>query len=103
MLLTAKCLNALTPTNKLARTKLESANLYIEQRNAGFSVLYRYKSPVTFKYRFYKLFRFTYAQTVTAKDIKNINTQVIILAGEIAKGKDPLEQKKYHWIHTTMY
>lgn len=94
MRLTAKYLNNLQPTTKLVRIKLESANVYIEQRPAGYSLIYRYKSPVTFKYRFYKLYRFTYSQKITAKDIKNINTQVVILAGGIAKGKDPLEQKQ---------
>ena len=89
-----KLLNSLTQTTKLKRSKIPDASLYIEQRNSGYSILLKFKSPTTFKQQYIKLNRFTYKQVVTADDIANIHTRTAILLSDIARGIDLLEVKQ---------
>jgi len=68
-----KLLNSLTQTTKLKRSKIPDTSLYIEQRNSGYSILLKFKSPTTFKQQYIKLNRFTYKQVVTTADKNETN------------------------------
>ncbi len=94
MQLTTKALNELAPVAKLKRTILKGTNIYVEQRASGYSLLYKYQSPVLYKTRYMKLVRFTYDHNVTKEDIINIKNKKILLDADIVKDIDPLEVKQ---------
>ncbi|RLA26188.1 MAG: hypothetical protein DRQ62_00360 [Gammaproteobacteria bacterium] len=55
MQLNLKSLNALKPSDKLVRTTIKNHALIIEQKPAGLTILFKYKSPINNKTRLKKI------------------------------------------------
>jgi len=100
MKLILKELNALSPVQKMKRTKVENYNVVCEQNNKSIIFLYKYKSPLSGKLRLVKFCSYDYG-SLSKVDIQFIkdnevkyNHQVKIKEIDPLAGKQALRTKE---------
>ena len=92
MILTPETFNELSPpSKKLERIRIDNhSGLYIDNRASGKSLMLRYKSPITFKYRLIKVARYTHGYSITARELNTVIRAAQAHATDVFRGIDPL-------------
>ncbi|MCU7800397.1 MAG: hypothetical protein KZQ70_09680 [gamma proteobacterium symbiont of Lucinoma myriamae] len=90
---TKQSINKLEPQVHYKRSTIRGLGLVIEQRSDLIVFMFKYRSPVTLKYRHVKLTAIEYG-TATADIVNSIRNQCKVLDAKVINQIDPIEEEK---------